>query len=88
MKLRNGLIGMSNYFVQIVAVIKDYLGPAAERFVRRQIQFHLEKDPNDLTQRDGQKLADSIATALTVITKDKKMVDESSVRIHAIFNTN
>ena len=75
---------MTGYYEQLIEISKDYLGPAAERFVRRQIEFHLEKNPHDLTKDDIGRLAEWIATALSLLTQDKEMVEESGMRIRAL----
>ena len=79
---------MTGYYEQLIEISKDYLGPAAERFIRRQIEFHLEKDPRDLTKEDVGRLAEWIATALSLLTQDKKMVEESGRRIRALVKNN
>ena len=72
---------MSNTYEAIVTIAKDYLGPAAERFVIRQISFHLNKKPEELTPGDIPKISQWIKVSLAMLTDDKKMVDDASVRI-------
>ncbi len=60
---------------QLVAVGEKYLGPAGERFIRRQIDFHLNKKPETITQQDVAKLSGSIKIALEILTEDKTMVN-------------
>lgn len=61
-----------------VEVSKDYLGPAAERFLRRQITTHLRKPPEKLAQQDMQKLVDWIRLTFALLTEDAELVNEYS----------
>ncbi len=73
---------MSQYYKQVISIVNDYLGPASERFVKRQIEFHLNKqNPEDLTKEEVLKLAESTSTALSLLTKDKQSVKDVSTRI-------
>lgn len=65
----------------IIQITEQYLGPAADRFVTRQIQFHLNKKPEELTRQDIPKLAEWIKVSLALLTEDKKMVDECAAKI-------
>lgn len=60
----------------VVKVTKDYLGPAAERFITRQIHTHLNKTPDALTKADLVKLADWIKVAIALLTEDSDMVND------------
>ena len=42
---------------EVVAVAKPYLGPAAERFVRRQITGHLDIEETQLAAHNLEELA-------------------------------
>jgi hypothetical protein len=75
---------MSNYYQEIVEVTADYLGPAAERFVKRQIDFHLEKSPEELTSDDVKKLAEWVRVALALLTQDQAQTQEACQRIKAV----
>jgi hypothetical protein len=68
-------------YQQAVQISKDYLGPAAERFISRQITFHLHKEPELLTKKDIPQLAEWVKVSITILTDDKKMVDDFTVRI-------
>jgi hypothetical protein len=61
---------------QVVTVTMAYLGPAAERFIARQIKTHLNKEPEDLTPQDLNKLVDWIKIAIALLTEDSKIVDD------------
>jgi hypothetical protein len=71
----------STLYERIVSISQDYLGPAAERFVRRQIQTHLDKDPEDLRQKDMPELINWIRLTMSVLTNDTKVIDEFSERL-------
>lgn len=66
----------ANLYQQVVKITQDYLGPAAERFVSRQIQTHLHKQPDALTEKDLAELVDWIKIAVALLTEDGKMVDD------------
>jgi hypothetical protein len=74
------------YYQRIVDIAADYLGPAAGRFVTRQISSYLHKKPEQLERRDIQMLAIHIRSGLVVLTKDQHTVDEAFQRIVAIGN--
>jgi len=59
---------------QVVAVTADYLGPASERFIDRQIQTHLHKQPDQLRKEDIAKLANWIEIVVALLTEDDETV--------------
>jgi hypothetical protein len=61
---------------QITAITEEYLGPAAERFITRQITFHLNKAPHELTLEDIPKLAEWAKITLGMLTEDRQVVDD------------
>lgn len=63
-------------YPQVVKVTQDYLGPAAERFIARQIETHLKKKPEELTKEDLAKLIDWVKIAIALLTEDGKTVDD------------
>jgi hypothetical protein len=74
------------YYNQILEITKDYLGPAAGRFVNRQINSYLNKSPDELLKSDIPMLAIRIRSGLVVLTKDEKTVKEAYQRISSIGN--
>jgi hypothetical protein len=68
-------------YQQLVSITEEYLGPAAKRFIDRQIEFHLEKPPVDVNQADISKLAEWGKVSLGLLTEDKKMVDDFETKI-------
>ena len=72
------------YYEEIINITKDYLGPAASRFVNRQIQTYLNKSPDELQKSDIPMLAIRIRSGLVVLTKDQGTVAEAYKRITSI----
>ena len=68
-------------YSQVVSIAQEYLGPAAERFVSRNVAFHLEKKPDQLTSKDLPKLSEWMKVSLAMLTEDKSMVDDFEKRI-------
>ena len=77
-------VNESMYYNQVLEITKDYLGPAAERFISRQINSHIRKDPNDLQKSDIHMLAIRIRSGLLVLTHDEKIVEEAYHRLSAV----
>ena len=71
----------NHIFNQAVQITSDYLGPAAERFIARQVAFHLHKDPQQLTAGDIPQLAEWIKVSIAILTEDREMVEEFTDRI-------
>lgn len=65
----------SSLYDDVVTITYDYLGPAADRFVVRQIRNHLKKDPSELQNRDLKQLIDWIQLAMRLISNDGDIVD-------------
>lgn len=66
----------SQVYDQAVRITEPYLGPAASRFVDRQIRNHLHKEPEDLTEDDLNQLIHWMRLAISVLTADSHVVDE------------
>ncbi len=65
----------------IVAIVEEYLGPAAPRFVDRHIQSHLNKQPKEIVASDIAQLADWIRVSLGLVTKDRAAIDECTRKL-------
>ncbi len=63
---------------EVLDVLYDYLGPASERFVEREVRSHLGKDPHDLTRDDIAKLHEWSKLAIALLADDPKTVDDFS----------
>jgi hypothetical protein len=71
-------------YAQLLDVSQEYLGPAAERFLLRQIENHLHKDPQQLTKEDVTKVAEWMQVSVSVLTEDEKTVDEFIKKVNAL----
>lgn len=72
------------YYEKVLTITEEYLGPAAGRFLDRQILSHLKKDPQQLTREDISMLAVRIRSGLAVLTKDEQTVNEAFKRISGV----
>lgn len=61
-------------YSDVVDITYDYLGPAADRFVKRQIRNHLHKTPEQLKKDDLKDLIDWIKVAMSLLTDDEKLL--------------
>ncbi|HSX45767.1 MAG TPA: hypothetical protein VLG27_02050 [Candidatus Saccharimonadia bacterium] len=61
---------------KLIRVTHVYLGPAADRFINRQIQNHLHKEPTQLTSSDLLQLVDWIQVTVSLLTDDSEVVEE------------
>jgi hypothetical protein len=61
---------------QVTDIMEPLLGPAAERFVVRQIASHLGKLPQELTSDDIPKLIEWTKVTLGLLTEDRQLIDE------------
>ena len=55
-----------------VIVTEEYLGPAGERFLRRQISTHLNIEPEDLDKKNIPKLVNWTSIAFALLTNNSK----------------
>jgi hypothetical protein len=70
------LMTNNSLYDEVVAITYGYLGPAADRFVVRQIRNHLQKDPHELKPQDLQRLTDWICLAMRLISEDTEIIDQ------------
>lgn len=63
-------------YEQVVETTHIYLGPAADRFIARQVQNHLHKQPQQLSEADLGKLIDWIQIAVSLLTEDSDIIEE------------
>lgn len=61
---------------EVVRVTHVYLGPAADRFIARQVENHLHKNPSQLTPKDLLSLIDWIRVVVALLTDDDEIVEE------------
>lgn len=67
-----------------VAVSNDFLGPAGERFIRRQITTHLGIEPEKLQTKHLNELVDWVKLTFAVLTDDASHVEDFSERLLAL----
>lgn len=63
-------------YERVVEVTEQYLGPAADRFVNRQITNHLNKKPEKLVKSDLNRLIDWMQLSFAIITDDDRVVSD------------
>ncbi len=73
-------------YVQAVEVCNDYLGPASERFLRRQVTTHLRVKPENLTHAHLSELVDWVRIAFSLLTDDEDLVEEFTQRLTSLSN--
>lgn len=66
----------TSLYRKVVNITYDYLGPAADRFVTRQIRNHLHKDPEELEKSDLKRLIDWISLAFNLLSDDDQLVSD------------
>lgn len=64
-----------------VEISKEFLGPAGERFLRRQITTHLGIEPEKLESMDLHILVNWVRLTFAVLTNDARLVDDFSGRL-------
>ena len=67
--------GNNTLYHRTVQVTEDYLGPAGERFIRRQISTHLNIEPEALDKKNLSKLIDWSSIAFALVTDNSKDID-------------
>lgn len=53
---------------------ESYLGPSADRFISRQVKYHLHKAPKNLLREDIEPLSDWVSVAASLIIEDSEQV--------------
>lgn len=66
----------NSIYDQVVRVTHVYLGPAADRFIARQVENHLHKSPQELSSSDLLSLIDWIRVVVSLLTEDNEIIDE------------
>ena len=69
---------------RVVRITHVYLGPAADRFIARQVQNHLHKEPHDLSKADLRKLIDWIRVAVSTLTEDSELIEEFTLELERL----
>ncbi len=71
-------------YTKVVQVTHVYLGPAADRFIARQVEYHLNKSPEDMSRKDLLQLIDWIKVAVSLLTDDSEIVEEYAAQLHKL----
>jgi hypothetical protein len=71
-------------FDRVVRVTYEYFGPAAERYVTRQIDCHLHKSPDQLRKKDLKELINWISVATSHLINDEAIVEEYTKKLHEL----
>lgn len=69
---------------RVVRVTHVYLGPTADRFIARQVQNHLHKAPQELSEADLGKLISWIRVAVSLLTDDSEIIEEYVAQLQKI----
>ena len=78
----------NSLYDEVVTITYEYLGPAADRFVVRQIRNHLQKDPERLQRKDLRKLIDWIRLAMRLISNDTAVINQYMADLETLAQTN
>lgn len=69
---------------RVVRITRVYLGPAADRFIARQVQNHLQKEPQALSSEDLGRLIDWIRVAVSLLTEDNDIIEEYTTQLQEL----
>ena len=69
---------------QVVGITHVYLGPAADRFIARQVENHLHKAPEELSQKDLKSLVEWIQVVVSLITDDNEIIEEYTAELRKL----
>jgi hypothetical protein len=75
-----------NLYDEIIQVSENFLGPAGERFIRRQIITHLGIEPEQLQKKHLPELVDWLRLALAVLSSDTSHVKDFGNQVLALGN--
>jgi len=71
-------------YEQVIRITHVYFGPAAERFIARQVNNHLHKAPEMLNADDLANLIDWIHLAVSMITDNTEIVEEYTSQLRKL----
>jgi hypothetical protein len=71
-------------YKKAVRVTEDYLGPAGERFIRRQITTHLHIEPELLDKNKLSQLVDWSSIAFALVTNNDEDIDAFTQDLKAL----
>ena len=68
-------------YKNVIDITEGYLGPAAQRFVSRQIENHLNKEPENLTKEDLIELSKWLRVSISLLTENVTLIEECISKI-------
>lgn len=71
----------ADLYEQVSTITQEYLGPATDRFLVRQITNHLNKSPQELTTGDIPTLVEWTKATLALLTEDREIIEEYATKI-------
>lgn len=74
----------ASLYDKVVSVTHVYLGPAAERFIARQVENHLHKAPEQLSRTDLAGLIDWIKVVVSLLTEDNEIIEEYAAELQKL----
>jgi hypothetical protein len=74
----------TSLYDEVVRITHVYLGPAADRFIARQVESHLHKEPEDLSKADLASLIDWIRVVVSLLTEDNEIVEEYAAELQKL----
>jgi hypothetical protein len=77
----------TSVYDQVVRVTHVYLGPAADRFIARQVENHLHKSPEELSQSDLLSLIDWIRVVVSLLTDNGEIIEEYVGELQKLVDT-
>lgn len=77
----------TNLYTKVVEVSEEFLGPAGERFIRRQVQTHFDIAPESLQRRHLPELVDWIKLTFTMVTSDATVVNDFATKLLNLANS-
>jgi hypothetical protein len=83
-KLKKYRMKKNTLYTAAVTTSQKYLGPAAERFMRRQIDTHLGIKPEELTSKDIPRLVDWTSVAFAMLTDNAAQRESFSKELLAL----
>jgi len=63
---------MGELLKKVIEITQEYLGPASERFIRRQITGHLKTTPESLSSEHLEELANWVYISAKLIIEEEK----------------
>ena len=74
----------SKLYATVVRITQIYLGPAADRFIARQVQSHLHKTPDQISKAELLVLIDWIKLAMSLLTEDADIIEEYTSQLRRL----